>query len=397
MREKNSYSLTKDESILIGFDACHTIAKLFLGTFVVSFLMHNSINEIVSVSIYKLFYYIAITLTYILCANWCKNGNKNVLFGFNIVTRFVLMALIAILGVKAIDYVVILGILYGIFGGFYFLPINSMIIEKISGERMQYFISIKSAISNTFKIVFPVILGILITIQSLQNVAWVIMGISVAEFIMLLLLSPNMHRKKQPVDLIGFWNHALQHIILRKLFLAEILRGLATVLETVVTMYIVYVFHTDMNLGIWTTIFAICTIVASWAFGRFCSKRDYKWVIGLCSLMLLFAAVLLFTNVTQFSTLVYAFASTICIEIMAQICNTNVFNIAHKRYINCGYSTEYLVIREILLFVGRWTAFISLAYLGVSNMNNLLGYYIIVAVIAQIIGSVLISSLTKKI
>ena len=133
--------------------------------------MHNSINEIVSVSVYRLFYYFAICATFILSANWCKKGNKNSLFGMNIITRIILLGIIAILGSKAADYVILLGVLYGVFDGFYNLPMHAMIIEKVSSERLVFFLGTKTAIKNIFKILVPITLGILVTTKSLQNVA----------------------------------------------------------------------------------------------------------------------------------------------------------------------------------------------------------------------------------
>ena len=50
-------------------------------------------------------------MTFILSATWCKLGNKTTLFGMNIVTRMILLGLIAILGTRAADYVILLGML----------------------------------------------------------------------------------------------------------------------------------------------------------------------------------------------------------------------------------------------------------------------------------------------
>ena len=391
------HKLNKDELILTGFSVCHTISNLFLGTFVISFLMHNSINDIVSVSAYRLFYYFAICITFILSANWCKRGNKNTVFGMNIVTRIILLTIIAILGPTAADYVILLGILYGIFDGFYNLPMHAMIIDKVSAERMVFFLGTKTAIKNIFKIMVPITLGILVTTKSLQNVAWIIMVMAVLEILLLFLLSPSKPYEQKCAKMVEFCKCAKKVPILHKLFLAEILRGFATVLTTVATMYIIYVFHTDMNLGIWTTIFAICTIVASWLFGRFCSRRDYKWIMTLCSSIMIFAAIALFINVTRFSALIYAFSTTVCIEIMTQICAANVLDMARTKFITNKYCIEYLVIRDTVLFIGRWIAFVMLMYIGVFGLYDFLGIFIIVSVLAQILGCMILTNLTNKI
>ena len=396
MREITPH-LTKDEWLFTGFSVCHQISNLFLGTFVVSFLMHNSINEIVSVSAYRLFYYFAICMTFIFSATWCKLGNKTTLFSMNIVTRMILLGLIAILGTRAANYVILLGVLYGMFDGFYNLPMHAMIVEKIPHKRMVFFLGIKTAIKDTFKILVPVILGYFITTKSLQNTAWVIMFLAVIEIFMLFLLSPSQKSTEKPVNFVGFYKTIKHNSTVCKQYTSDILRGFADILETLVTMYIVYVFLTDMNLGIWTTIFTVCTIISSWAFGRFCTRRDYKWVMWLCSVLLLSTTLFLYLNVNHFSTLAYAFASTICIEILNQICGANGLNLAKIRCISSEYCTEYLVVRDIMFFIGRWVAFVLLMYIGVFGLKSILGLFMMLAVFAKIYGSLISANLTNEI
>ena len=391
------HKLTKDELILTVFSVCHTVSNLFLGTFVISFLIHNSINEIVSVSVYRLFYFFAICTTFILAANWCKNGNKHIVFGMNIVVRIILLTLIAILGPDAAKWVIILGVLYGIFDGFWNLPMYGMIMDKVRKNRMVFFIGTKTAIKNTVKILLPVILGALITVQSLQNVAWVIICIATIEIFMLLMLSPPVKHKYRRINLLQFCKTVETNLVLRKIFLSEILRGFAWILETVVTIYIVNIFHTDMNLGIWSTVFAVFTIVASWAFGRFCSERDFKWVITVCSVLLMFSAVCLIIDVNYITTLIYAFAYAVAIEIMNQCCNATTMNIARTKFVTDAYHTEYFVIRDVMLFLGRWIACVSMMYIGVFNMNYILQYFIALLFLAQILACKTITNQAKHI
>ena len=397
MREKFRHFFTKDETMITGLAVCHAISNMFLGTFIISFLMHNSIAEIVSVSTYRLFYYFAMCITFILVANWCKCGNKKLVFSMNIITRIILLGLIAVLGTKAADYVILLGGLYGIFDGFYSLPIYSITIEKVPYERMVFFTGIKSMIKNTFKIIVPVTLGFIITTKSLQNTAWIIMIIAILEIIMLCLLSPSVNKEQNSVNITGFIRSIKENSTVKTLFVSEIFRGFATILETVVTMYIVYVFHTDMKLGIWTTIFTFCTVIASWAFGRFCSRSDYKWIIVLCSVLMLSTATMLFINVTNITTLAYACTSTICFEIMYQISNANAIDMARTKFITQDNRTEYLVVRNIMVFIGQWFALVTLMYIGVFELYKILGIFIILAVIALISGCFLSSSITKDI
>ena len=174
--------------------------------------------------------------SFVITANWCKNGNRTALFGMNIVIRIILMGLIAVLGSNAAGWLVVLGILYGVFEGFYNLPMHAITIENVCAKRMVFFVGTKEAIVHTFKILVPVTLGTMLTTTSLQSVAWTIMIMAIMEFFMLFLLPPCRNPKHQPIDFIGFYNHLKETPVLRKIFLSELLRSFAWILETVVVM-----------------------------------------------------------------------------------------------------------------------------------------------------------------
>lgn len=395
MRGNFCHRLTKKEWVITAFAVFHTVSNLFLGTFVVSFLMHNTINEIVSISTYRFFEILAICLTFVITANWCKNGNRTVLFGMNIVARIILMGLIAVLGSNAAGWLVVLGILYGVFEGFYNLPMHAITIENVCAKRMVFFVGTKEAIVHTFKILVPVTLGTMLTTTSLQSVAWAIMIMAIMEFFMLFLLPPCRNPKHQPIDFIGFYNHLRETPLLRKIFLSELLRSFAWILETVVVMYIVDAFHTDMNLGIWSTIFAICTIVASWAFGRFCSNRDFRWIVLSCSVLLAFSAAALIIGVNRFSILLYSFAYAVGIVTTNKICGTNILNVGQSRFVIKNIRIEYLVMRDVVLFFGRWAGCLCLMYIGAFNLHGALQYLIAILFLSHILACVISARQTR--
>lgn len=385
MRENKSlYKLNKDELLLISFSAFHGIAQLFLGTFVVSFLIRNSINEILSVSIYNLFFYFAIMLSFVLMVDRCKRGNIKFVFGSHIIVQIILITLIALLGVHAANWIMVLGMLYGVQHALYSMSIQQMVIDKVDAKKMSFFYGSDAAIVNTVKILIPITLGALITIGSLQNIAWLMVIMGLIEFGLLLVMTPLKHHKTTKADFTGFMRRSIKILCIRKLFVAEFLRGLAYELETVGILYIVYVFHTDLNLGAWSTFFAIMTAIVAWLFGRFCSKNDFKWVIKLCSILLMCAILYLMVDVNRFSTVAYAGILALSIQIMDQVLSVNVLNLAKTKFITHKYRAEYLAARQLVSFIGRWGGIIALLYVGVFGGYIILPYFIIMLAISRI-------------
>lgn len=387
------YKLNQTEKLLISFSASHGLYQIFLGTFVVSFLMHNTNNQIVSVSVYNLFFYFAVMLTFVIMLNWCKRSNATFIFGTHIVLKMILMVLIAFLGPRTTDFIFLLGLMYGVQDALYNMSSKQLIIDKIHANRMMFYFGTSFAISNLVKILIPIILGILITIASLQNIAWVMFSIGIIELLLLTMVPPLSYQSKHPADLANFIKNSIKTPCIRTLFCAEFLRGVGYVLETVGIMYIVYVFHTDMNLGIWTTVFAVCTTVAVWTFGRFCSKRDFKWVITLTSLLLVIAVIFLIIYVNNFSTLVYAGTVALGVGLMDQVYSVNVLNLAKTKLITQKYRPEYLTACEIMLFFGRWAGILPVLYIGVFGNYAVLPYVILILAIGKVLASFLYVSL----
>ncbi len=388
MREKDiTYKLNKTEWILISFSVFRGISQLFLGTFVVSFLIRNSINEFISVSIYDLFFYFAIMASFVLMINRCKHGNIKVVFGSHIVVQLILVILIALLGVHAANWIMILGMLYGIQHALYSMAQQQMVIDKVSACRMMFFYGTDVAITNIVKILLPITLGVLITIGSLQNIAWLLVFMGVIECYLLFIMPPVQNYAKKSADLVGFMHKSVKILCMRKLFLAEFLRGLAYELESVGILYIVYIFHTDITLGAWTTFFALLTAMAMWLFGRFCSNRDFKWVVGLCSILLIGSIIYLMSELNRFSTLVYAGAVSLGVATMDQVSSVNILNLAKTKLVTQSYRAEYLAARQVMSFIGRWGGTIALMYVGMFGGYNILPYLLIILAVLRIIAT----------
>ena len=76
-------TLTRDIKLLLVFSAMRNVTDLFLGTFLISFIMHISPSQIVSVGMYRLFEYAALLVGTLAIANLCKRYSKTFVFALN--------------------------------------------------------------------------------------------------------------------------------------------------------------------------------------------------------------------------------------------------------------------------------------------------------------------------
>lgn len=375
----NTQKLTRDQKLLIAFSALRNVTELFLGTFLISFIMHLAANQILSVSIYNLFQYVTTCAGFFLFANWCKRRNKVTVFAMHLIPKVALLLSIIILGDRCAEYVIPLGVLYGISAAMYYLPANTMTGEKVHPKMMNRYIGTRNAINYAVKIIAPMTLGFFISEASYVDLAYVLLAVVLVELILMRGLTPSHHKSKQGFDIAGFCRCIFRFPVIRRLFAMEIMRGFGLgLLSTVITMYTVYMFKTDLNLGIFTTIFAGCSIVTSWAFGRWGKQKYWPYILGVAMLIIMGAISLFVYNTTPITFLVYNLVYATAIIVIDQASAVNVFRLSRSRCVTANHKIEYFVFRDAALFIGRWIGFVGLMYIGVFGGYDWLRWYLVV-------------------
>lgn len=379
--------LSRDLRLLLTFSALRNITDLFLGTFLLSFLMRTSANEILSVSMYKLFEYAATCGGFFIFATWCKRYNKVTVFALNQVPKIALLAAIILLGDSVSEYVIPLGMLYGLGAAMYHLPMNSMICEKSSKDTIGLYMGAKTAINYFVRVVTPITLGFFIDTGSFTSVAYVLLVLSVLELFLMIFISPSRHRCKQPIDFRGFFRSVMRFPVVRSLFAMEVMRGFGMgLLASVITMYTVFMFKTDLNLGIFTTLFSVFSIITSWLSGRYGRPRYYPYML-LIAMFVAFAGISAFVwNATPITLLVYNFVYSTAIVLLDQLCAVNTFSLSNCKCISRNHKIEYFVLRDFALFVGRWVGYVGLMYIAVFGGYPWLRWYLVLITLSMMIA-----------
>ncbi len=386
-----------DLRLLIVFSALRNISDLFFGTFLVSFIMQLTTNEIGSVSAYKLFEYVATCAGFFLFANWCKKYNKVSVFALNLIPKIALLLAIIILGDGVVDYVIPMGLLCGIGAALYHLPMNAMVGDKVASEQMNRFIGMKNAVIYMVKIITPVVLGFFIDTGSYTEMAYVLLGLSVVELMLTFGLSPSRHKSRKPIDFVGFFRCMMRFPVIRQMFGMEILRGFGVgLLGTVITMYTVYMFQTDLNLGIFTTIFACFSMITSWAFGRWGRKQYYPYILLVAMLMVLVTMSLFVYKTTPLTFLGYNLVYATAIVLLDQISAICMLRLSHSKCVTTNHKVEYFVFRDFALFIGRWIGFTGLMYIGVFGGYAWLRYYLIIITVTILLAASLAWRLNRN-
>ncbi|MDR1826376.1 MAG: hypothetical protein LBQ49_01645 [Rickettsiales bacterium] len=372
-----SESLPNDVKLLLAANSLYKVADLFLGTFFISFIMQNSFGEIAAVSVYNLFLYLALIGGFLLIAKWVKQRDKVAVFRLNIVPRALFLLAIIFMKESIVDYIVPLGILYGLFVALYWSPMHLMTGEKVRTDLMPKFVGYATLVKGVTKVAAPVLLGLFITVGSYTEMAWALLVISVLELAFTFFMKPSMHRSKARVDFAGFYNCMMRFPIIRRLFAIEILRGFSlSALGTVVVMYTVYMFRTDLNLGIFTTVFALVSIIKAYLFGRFAKRHMFKNLLLWSTLTGTIALLAFAAYSSQTTFLAYNFINATAIGILDIIIETQMYNLSKSRCVTKDHKTEYFLFRETALAIGRLSGFAILMMVGIFGGYDWLCYYL---------------------
>lgn len=389
--------LGREVRLLITFSALRNITDLFLGTFLVSFIMHLSSSEIVSVSMYKLFEYAATCFGFFAFAHWCKRYNKVAVFAMNQMPKIILLLMIITMGDGVIDYVIPMGLLCGIGAAMYHLPMNLMVGEKVPVASVPRYLGVKNTVIYIVKIVTPIVLGFFIDTGSYTEMAYVMLGVAFLELFLAMFLRPSRHRSRAPVDFGGFLRCMRRFGIIRQMFTMEVLRGFGIgLLSTVIPMYIVYMFQTDFNLGIFTTIFSAFSITASWLFGRYGCGRVYRVLLPLCLLAIGVSMTLFIWDTVPLTFLLYNFVYSTAIVLLDLTCSSCIFSLSKSRCVTANHKIEYFVIRDFALFIGRWIGFTGLMYIGVFGGYAWLRWYLVLITLSIMVSGVISARLSGK-
>lgn len=378
--------LTRDIKLLLVFSAMRNVTDLFLGTFLISFIMHISPSQIVSVGMYRLFEYVALIVGYLAIANLCKRHNKTFVFALNEIPKIALLVALVLLGDNAVEYIIPLGLLYGFGEAMYHLPMSTMVSEKTNDQSLKLYMGFKTAINYTVRLVVPVVLGFFIDTGSFAQVANVLLVLSIIELVLCCFLSPSRHRSKKPVDIVGFMRCMMRFPVIRHMAVMEIFRGFSMgILATVITMYTVFMFKTDLNLGILTTVFSLFSITSSWLLGRYVHIRNYTHVLKVCLFMIICGMTLFIYQTNPITFLLYNFIYATAVVLLDQICTFNMYRLSNSKCVTSNHRVEYLVFREYVLFLGRWVSCVTLLYIGVFGGYAWLRWYLVLIMLALIV------------
>lgn len=382
--------LSKNYKVLFSLRLLKSILTNFVDVFLVLYFINVSNNNILPLGIYKLVAMITVWLVIFLSRNYCKSKNRVWLMRIGIVMYFIYFLSIILLKEQVVNYIYLIGLLYGLEEGFYYSVYNTIESDGIENKDREKYLGTYNGCKNIVSIIFPLFFGSLIQNSGFINTIIFVLVIVALEIILSIILKDNNIPKGNKTNLKEFKNVMKEHPELKSIIITNICSGLTYsegALSYVITIYIIKVFSESVSLGIFTSIFSVISIIIGFLFVKVIKPKYYIKLLGATLPITIILLCIMLLNCNFVTVVLYNLFQTISKLLSDLIRERNVFNFSNIETIKREYKVEYFLTLETALFIGRVisnTLFILMAFLDANFIMAIFVVFVILQAISVI-------------
>lgn len=379
--------LSRNYKVLFSMRLLKGILTNFVDVFLVLYFINVSNNNILPLGIYKLVDITTIWLVIFLLRNYCKSKNRVWLMRIGIVLYFIYFLAIILLKEQVVNYIYLIGLLYGLEEGFYYSVYNTIESDGIENKDREKYLGTYNAWKNIVSIIFPLFFGSLIEKSGFINTIIVVLIIVALQIILSIVLKDNNIPKESKTDLKEFNDVIKEHPELKSIIQTNICSGLTYsegALSYVITIYIIKVFSESVSLGIFTSIFSVISIIIGFLFVKVIKPKYYIKLLCTTLPITIILLCIMLLNCNFITIVLYNLFQTISKLLSDLIRERNIFNFSNIETIKRKYKVEYFLTLEKSLFIGRVisnTLFILMAFL---DANFIMAIFVIFVILQAI-------------
>lgn len=347
--------LTKDLSLLLIIGGLYSLSIALSNTFVNIYLWKQS-GELADLAMYNLSIVVAQPLTFILAGRWAKKVDRVIVLRIGVIFLALFYVTVLLVGTKASDYLLLLGVLLGIGYGFYWLAYNVLTFEITEPETRDFFNGFLGILGSVGGMIGPVAAGFIISRLEKLTGYTVVFGLSLGLFSIAVLLS--FFLKRRPAH--GrYW---FQRIISerkhdknwRMITNAHYFQGLREgVFVFIVSVFVFIATDSEMALGTYGLINSGISFLAYYFVSRMVKKEYRKKAILVGGIILFLAIFLIVFNLSYFRLLLYAALIAVAYPLLLVPYSSMTYDVIGRGWKAAEMRIEYIVVRELFLNLGR--------------------------------------------
>ena len=364
--------------VLFGLRTLKNILTNFVDSFLVLYFLDISDSNILPLGIYKLVAIIAIYSVIYLTKNFAKSQHRANLMRIGIILDFIYFLTIILLKDKIVDYIYLVGLLYGLEEGFYYSVYNILESDGITNEERAKFAGTYTAVESILSIVFPLIFGSLIYATSFLKSLIVVFIIILLRIALSFMYKDNNIPKSNKINMKKYFELTNKDKRFKQMYKLEFLNGIVyseAAFSYIVTIYIIKVFLNSFSLGVFTSIFSIITCIIGILFAKFIKKEDYEVAIKISMMFTIIFLFFMILNCNPITIVLFNLFQTISKKFKNLITGNNQANLSNYKEIAKEYKTEYWLANESALVIGRIISGIIFILLSCINLTIMIIVY----------------------
>ena len=376
--------------VLFSMRVLKSILSSFVDVFLVLYFLDVSESNVLPLGIYKLIDVIAVFVVIFFTRNYCKSKHRVNLMRIGIVLNFIYFLAIILLREKVVDYIYIVGLLYGLEEGFYYSVYNNIESDAISNKERPKFTGLYTSVKSILSIIFPLIFGTLIYKAGFINSLIIVLVIVIIKIILSFNIKDNNIPESNKTDLKKYINLVRDNKLIMQSYENKFFNGLTYsegAFSYIVTIYIIKVFSNSVSLGVFTSIFSVISSVLGLLFAKCIKQKHYTKVIKVSMVFTLISLCAMIYNCNFVTIVLFNLCQTFSKGLMDLINSNSSANISNLEIIKKEYKVEYWLGVESALVLGRVISnmlFIFMTFIGADIMIYLFVVFLIMLTASSI-------------
>jgi len=258
----------KQQKALLSVHMLRIVLELFTSTFLVSYILAQNPDSIIGKGLINIgIFYVSWNATYgilnLIASYLVDRSNRSTLLRCGILFNLVLMVALVFWGEQISHWIVLAGALCGMSDAFYY---SSYIIMRnelsFKGSFKRYNVYTTVGV-NLVKVIVPIIMGYIIDISTFSTIAIYVVVVALVQFALTFLI-----KSTKPQDSKFELKKFAQYLKgdkfawskIKFTYLNCLIAGIKSTYNVIVVILTIYIFKTNLSLGIYTSIFSLVTI-----------------------------------------------------------------------------------------------------------------------------------------
>ena len=375
--------IEKKAKLLIASDLIYSLTGVFVETFLVAYFLKVTNKNITTISIYYILIYTLTSLGNIVMGKIIKRApdKSKQIMSFGIVARALFILFIVLLSKKIATNYILIAIIYAFSEMLYWCAHELIYIDVTNNDNRKKYMSIKKILCKIVNIISPIILGTSIEFYSFTKIAVYVFALSVIQILITFFINTNIKKEKRQYNFKEFMEYIKRNKLrkIQKYNLSAISYGIVeSSISTLIVIITIMTFKTSLNLGILITIFSAFSMLSLMLYNKFYNKNNAKFILALCSIIVVIGVIGLLINISKTSLVIYNFCYMVTFCIFDVVYNTRKGDLVKECKID-KYREEYIGYTSIGIGIGRIIGYVLM--LIVSFTSNIIYFKILLAVV----------------